>query len=79
MAPDDKPEVGAVVFLKNMKNLQVRSFITKDGGTYSFQGLNPDIDYELRAESKGMASSAKTLSSFDSRKQAVVNLKLNRK
>jgi hypothetical protein len=70
---------GAVVQLKNTKTLQVRSFITKDDGTYYFLGLSPDIDYELHAEYQGASSSTKTLSSFDSRKEAIINLKLNPK
>jgi len=70
---------GAVVQLKNTKNLQIRSFITRDNGTYYFHGLSTDVDYELRADFDGASSGAKTLSSFDSRKQPVVNLKLEQK
>jgi hypothetical protein len=72
----DNPISGAVVYIKNSKTLQIRSFITKDAGTYYFHSLSPDVDYELHAESNGAASSNKTLSSFDSRKQAIINLKL---
>ena len=75
----DAPLAGAVVFLKNTKTLQIRSFISKEDGTYYFNGLSPDVDYELRAEYQGLSSSTKTLSSFDSRKQAIINLKLNKK
>ena len=78
-AADDQAVVGAVVQLKNTKTLQIRSFITKENGTYYFHGLSPDIDYELKADSQGASSSTKTLSSFDSRKQATINLKLNPK
>jgi hypothetical protein len=70
---------GAVVQLKNTKTLQIRSFITKDGGAFYFQGLSPDVDYELKAEHQGASSPTKTLSSFDSRKKAVLNLKLGSK
>ena len=70
---------GAVVQLKNTKTLQIRSFITKDDGTYHFYDLSPDIDYELKADYQGASSNAKTLSSFDSRKQTTLNLKLNPK
>jgi hypothetical protein len=71
---------GAVVQLKNTKTLQIRSFITKDNGAYYFHGLSPDIDYELRADNnQGASSPTKTLSSFDSRKEAVLNLKLSKK
>ena len=76
---DDAPVVGAVVYLKNLKTLLITSFYTKEGGTYSFQGLSPDIDYELRAAAKDLASPTKTLSAFDSRTQAVINLKMAKK
>jgi len=70
---------GAVVQLKNTKNLQIRSFITRDNGNYYFHGLSTDVDYELRADFDGASSGAKTLSSFDTRKQATTNLKLEPK
>ena len=78
-AADDSAVNGAVVQLKNVKTLQIRSFITKDDGTYYFHGLSPDVDYELRAEYQGASSSTKTLSSFDSRKDATINLQLKKK
>ena len=74
--PDESAVAGAVVQIKNMKTLQVRSFITLEDGTYRFFELSPDVDYELRAEFKGVSSATKTLSSFDSRKKAIINLKL---
>jgi hypothetical protein len=77
--PEESPVDGAIVQLKNTKNLQIRSFIAKDGGNYYFQGLSPDVDYELKAEFQGSSSPTKTLSSFDSRKKAIINLKLNKK
>ena len=76
---DDAPVVGAVVYLKNLKTLLITSFITKEGGAYYFHGLSPDIDYELRAASTDRASSTKTLSAFDSRTEATINLKMSKK
>lgn len=73
-----QPVPGAVVQLKNTKTLQIISFITKEGGNYYFNGLSPDIDFELTAKKSGKSSATRTLSSFDSRKQAVMNLKLDR-
>jgi hypothetical protein len=78
-AADGSTVNGGVVQLKNLKTLQIRSFITKDDGTYYFNGLSPDIDYELTAEYQGASSGKKTLSSFDSRKQAIINLQLKNK
>lgn len=78
-AADDSVASGAIVQLKNTKTLQIRSFITQQDGRYYFHGLSPDIDYELKAESHGLSSSTKTLSSYDSRKDAILNLKLKKK
>jgi hypothetical protein len=78
-AADDSPVNGAVVQLKNTKTLQVRSFITKEDGTYHFYDLSLDIDFELKADYQGESSNTKKLSSFDSRKQNILNLKLNPK
>lgn len=77
--PADATVAGAIVQLKNTKTLQVRSYITKEDGSYFFGGLDPDVDYTLKAEHLGMASPQRTLSSFDSRKKPVVNLKLEKK
>jgi hypothetical protein len=68
-----------VVQLKNTKTLQIFSFITRDHGAYYFHGLSRDVDYELRADFDGASSGTRTLSSFDTRKQPVVNLKLEPK
>jgi len=76
---EEAPLAGAVVQLKNTKTLQIRSFITQEDGHYYFHGLNTDIDYELKADFKGQSSATHTLSSFDSRKGAVLNLKIKKK
>lgn len=67
---------GAVVQLKDTKSLKVRSYITKADGVYKFFGLSTNADYELRADYKGMSGDKRTLSLFDTRKQAVINMKL---
>ena len=77
--PDDKPVAGAVVQLKDTRTLQVRSFITQADGSYRFSGLRADTDYEIKADYNGMSSDNKRLSNFDTRKIALVNLKLNKK
>jgi carboxypeptidase family protein len=78
-AADDSPVSGAVVQLKDTKTLQIRSFISKENGAYYFYELSPDKDYELKADYQGASSDKKTLSLFDSRKKAIINLKLNSK
>ncbi len=66
----------AIVQLKDTRTQQIRSFIAKEQGTYFFNGLSTDVDYELRADANGVSSGTKTLSSYDGRKQAIINLKL---
>lgn len=75
----ETPVPGAVVQLKDTKSLQVRSFITKEDGVYHFYGLSADIDYQVKADSKGQSSGVKTLSVFNSTKNAVIHLKLEPK
>jgi hypothetical protein len=70
------PVTGAVVQLKDTKSLQIRSFYTQKDGQYHFAGLSSNIDYELKADYNGESSGSKTLSSFNSKKVATVNLKL---
>jgi len=76
MLQDESPVSGAVVKLKNLRNLQVRSFITQTDGKYVFQNLSSSVDFELKAEFKGMASATKALTIYDTRLDPVINLKL---
>jgi hypothetical protein len=75
----DSPISGSVVFLKNMRTNSVRSSYTDDSGLYRFSGLDPNADYELHAEKEGAKSPTRTVSSFDSRKDIVLNLKIDKK
>jgi hypothetical protein len=70
---------GAVVQLKNTKSLKVISYITQKEGTYAFLGLSKDVDYELKADFRGGSSPVRTLSVYDSRKKATINLKVEPK
>ena len=75
----DKPVTGAVVQLKDMRTLQVRSFISQDEGAYHFSELKVDNDYQLKADFSGTTSGWKTLSIFDTRNTPVINLKMDKK
>lgn len=66
----------AIVYLKNTKTLTVKTYISDDKGMYRFNALSPNVDYEIYAEKDSKKSDTKTLSSFDSRRQATINLKL---
>ncbi len=75
----DQPIKAAVVQLKDMKTLQIRSYITKEDGMYHFSGLKMDVDYQVKADANGMTSGSKTVSVFDARKVATINLKVDKK
>ena len=70
---------GAIVFLKNLKSQVVKTYIAEDNGEYRFSGLDPNVDYELHAEHQELASPKRTISSFDTKKDIVIHLKLTRK
>ncbi len=69
----------AVVYVKNKRNLQVRTFITGADGNYRFHGLSANVDYEVHAEYNGVSSLTRTLSAFDNRKEVSLNLKIDTK
>ena len=68
---------GAVVFLKNMKTLSVKSAYADDKGEFHFHALSPNVDYEVYAEYKGQRSQTKTLSSFDSRTTVSMDVRID--
>ena len=74
---NDQPIPNAVVYLKNEKTLNVRSFFTQQDGTYRFPQLERNIDYLVYAELDGKRSDTKTVSQFDDRNTPRVNLKIN--
>jgi hypothetical protein len=75
--PKDAPVPNAVVYLKDMKSLAVKSFITGPDGSYRFGQLGPGVDYAVYAEMNGKKSSVKTVSAFDSKNQFIINLHLD--
>lgn len=69
----------SVVFLKNTRTNVVRSSYTDATGKYRFSGLDPNADYEIHAEKDGAKSATHTVTSFDSRKDITLNLKIEKK
>ena len=68
--------VGAVVHLKDTRSLAQRSYITTDDGTFRFAQLSGNGDYEVWATLNDKKSASKTISSFDSKKEVDIALKL---
>jgi Carboxypeptidase regulatory-like domain len=69
----------SVVFLKNTRTNVVRSSYTDSTGKYRFSGLDPNADYEIFAEKDAAKSAVHTITSFDSRKDITLNLKIEKK
>jgi hypothetical protein len=65
---------GAIVYLQDSKANTIRSFISTQDGSYRFGQISPDIDYTVWAKYKEAKSPSKTISSFDSRKDIIIDL-----
>ena len=74
---NDNPVTSSIVYLLNTKTQDVRTYIADANGQYRFSGLDPNIDYEIHAEHGDMTSSTQTVSSFDSRRDIEMVLKLS--
>ncbi len=76
---DDGPVDTAVVYLKNSHTQDIITHLSDKDGTFRFSGLDLNVDYEIHAEHEGMTSSTRSISNFDTRKEFVLTLKLDRK
>ncbi len=74
---NDKPVPDAIVYLKNTKTLVVKTYLAGQDGQYRFPALSPNVDYHIFAEHAGKRSGVKTLSAFDSRREARINLNID--
>lgn len=69
-----QPINGAVVYLSNSRNDNVKTYISDTDGSYRFAGLADDTNYTVWAAYKGKKSSRRTLTTFDQRKQVYFDL-----
>ena len=75
----DLPVGGAVVYLKNMRTMAIRTYISPSNGHYRFSGLDPNVNYEIHAEHQNLTSASHTISSFDNDMDIDIQLKVDRK
>ena len=76
---DESPADTAVVYLKNAHSQDIITHLSDKDGTFRFSGLELNVDYEIHAEREGLSSSTRSISNFDTRKEFVLTLKLDRK
>jgi hypothetical protein len=75
---NDTPLKDAIVYIKNTRSNALKTYIADDAGKYQFNALLLNVDYEIFADSQGKKSDTKRLSSFDSRKDVTINLKIDK-
>ena len=72
------PLKGGVIYLQNLATQVVRTYISDDAGEYRFSGLDPNVDYELHAETADQISATRKLSRYDDRKDIVLILRVDK-
>jgi hypothetical protein len=75
----ENPVGSGIVYLVNVRTQAVRTLYAGDDGAYRFSGLDPNVDYEIHAEREDMTSPVRTISSYDSRRDIEMTLKLSKK
>lgn len=81
-ANSGRPLSNAIVYLKDTRSLDVKSYITQPDGVYRFGQISSNDDYKLWAElnekkSGIKKSGVKTISSFDDKKNLLINLHID--
>lgn len=72
------PIKGAVVYLQDGRNASVKSAISDDDGSYRFVQLAQNTEYTLWAKVDTKKSPNKLISSFDSKNDITITLKIDR-
>lgn len=78
VAKSGTPLAKAVVYLKNTSSLQVRTCFSAEDGSFKFQGLSGDANYEIHAEHDGASSDTKNVGIHDNRPEVQVTLKIDK-
>ena len=68
---------GAVVYLKNSRTNSVKTYIADNEGLFRFGELSQETDYVIWAESEGVRSKSREISSFDSQNSFYFTLRVD--
>ncbi len=71
------PIAGAVVYLKDSHSNSIRTYIADNSGNFRFGNLSQNTDYQLWANSNGVRSKSRDISSFDSENSFQFTLKID--
>jgi hypothetical protein len=69
----------AGVQLKDLRTLEIRTYLTDGDGLYNFSTLNPEADYQLKAVYEGRFSEERIIDRFASAPDVTVNLRIDLK
>lgn len=72
-----QPLQNAVVYLEDTKSADIKTYITEADGEFRFGELSSDADYQVWAKYQDHKSKMKSISSFDSKKLFVFDLKID--
>lgn len=75
----DVPLSGAIVYLQDSRTNGIRSFFSTSDGSYRFGPLSSDADYKVWAKYKNGKSATRTVSSYDTRTNIVIDLHIKTK
>ena len=73
---DSATVAGATVFLKDLKSKSIRSYTTNEKGRFRFAQVSMSGEFDLWAEKNGKKTAVKNVSSWDTRKEFEVELKM---
>lgn len=76
LEPSRQGVSGASVLVTDLRTHITDATYSGANGAYSFPGLNPSHDYQVKAMYKGRSSAVREVSAFDTRMRIVINLVL---
>jgi hypothetical protein len=73
-----QPLSSAIVYLKNLSSLAVKTYVTSADGDFHFGQVGMDSDYEIYAETGGKKSKTRRISAFNSKKRWTIDLTVSK-